>query len=204
MRWDRLFEDLEHQLDSDREAERAAVADEAERLRVSKLGLRERLIALLDPETPTSVTVELTDASTRQGRLDAVGADVVVLRSAGSARATTILRLDAVVAIGMAREAMRRSVRADAARGRSPLADRLTWGYILRDTARRREAVLLLLNAGRTLHGTIDRVGADHLDIALHERGTSRRSAEVTDHRVVPFSAVAGIELLGGQSPARH
>ena len=44
--------------------------------------------------------------------------------------------------------------------------------------------------------GTIDRAGADHLDIALHEPGTPRRASEVTGHRIVPFAR-------GGVDPAR-
>lgn len=46
MRWERFFEDLEHQLDSEFEAERAALDTEAERLRLSRLRLRERLALL--------------------------------------------------------------------------------------------------------------------------------------------------------------
>ena len=60
---------------------------------------------------------------------------------------------------------------------------------------RRRVAVAVHLTNGRMLAGTIDRAGADHLDIALHEPGTPRRADEVTGHRIVPFGAVAWIRL---------
>jgi hypothetical protein len=40
------------------------------------------------------------------------------------------------------------------------------------------------------LHGTIDRVGRDHLDIAVHERGVMRRETAVTEYRIVPFSSL--------------
>ena len=43
MRWDRFFDDLEGQLASEWEAERAALDTEAERLRLSRVALRERL-----------------------------------------------------------------------------------------------------------------------------------------------------------------
>ena len=52
------------------------------------------------------------------------------------------------------------------------------------------------------LAGTIDRAGADHLDIALHEPGTPRRASEVSGHRVVPFGAVAWIRLDSGATLA--
>ncbi|HET8927649.1 MAG TPA: hypothetical protein VFN24_07440, partial [Microbacterium sp.] len=51
------------------------------------------------------------------------------------------------------------------------------------------------LLGGRTLSGTIDRAGADHLDLALHPAGTPRRASEVSGHRVVPFGAIACVRL---------
>ncbi|MBN9169218.1 MAG: hypothetical protein J0J11_04735, partial [Microbacterium sp.] len=48
---------------------------------------------------------------------------------------------------------------------------------------------------GRALSGTIDRALHDHLDIALHDPGAPRRSADVTGVRVVPFGAVAWVRL---------
>ena len=72
-------------------------------------------------------------------------------------------------------------------------------GFVMRDLVRRRVAVDVHLSQWRMLAGTIDRAGADHLDIALHEPGTPRRAGEVTGHRIVPFAAVAWIRL----DPAR-
>lgn len=51
MEWDRLFEDLEDQIASGWEAERAALDAEAERLRIARLDLRTRLGALADEGT---------------------------------------------------------------------------------------------------------------------------------------------------------
>ena len=39
-------------------------------------------------------------------------------------------------------------------------------------------------------HGTIDRVGRDHLDLAEHEPGVPRRDAAVTRIRIVPLTEV--------------
>jgi hypothetical protein len=71
----------------------------------------------------------------------------------------------------------------------------VTFGFVLRDIARRRLPVRVALTTGRTLVGTIDRVGADHLDLALHERGAPRRASEVTGHRVVAFAAIQRVRL---------
>jgi hypothetical protein len=64
------------------------------------------------------------------------------------------------------------------------LTDRLGLPFVLRDLARRRRAVQLRLRAGSTA-GTIDRVGRDHLDLAVHPVDAARRA-----------SAVARIEVL--------
>jgi hypothetical protein len=64
----------------------------------------------------------------------------------------------------------------------------------LRDLCRRRRAVDLDLLTG-AIHGTIDRVGRDHVDLALHERGTPRRESEVTQHRIVPLAQLRLVRL---------
>jgi hypothetical protein len=56
-------------------------------------------------------------------------------------------------------------------------------------------AVALHTADGRVLTGTIDRAGADHLDLALHEPGAPRRAGDVRGYRLVPFAAVAWIGL---------
>ena len=80
---------------------------------------------------------------------------------------------------------------------RSALADRLTLGFVLRDLVRRRASVAVHLASGRALTGTIDRAGADHLDLALHEPGSPRRADAVTGHRIVPFAAISWIRVDG-------
>ena len=47
MRWDRLFDDLESQPDHEQREEERALALETERLRIGRLGLRERLTAMV-------------------------------------------------------------------------------------------------------------------------------------------------------------
>jgi hypothetical protein len=65
---------------------------------------------------------------------------------------------------------------------------------VLRDLCRRRVAAEVHTTAGvRT--GTIDRVGRDHLDLAVHERGEPRRHRNVADVLLLPFSAVRRILL---------
>ncbi|MCU1513193.1 MAG: hypothetical protein JWO10_283, partial [Microbacteriaceae bacterium] len=67
------------------------------------------------------------------------------------------------------------------------LASRIGLGIMLRDLCRRRRAIDVRLLDGE-LHGTIDRVGRDHFDLAVHEPGMHRREREVGGYRVVPFA----------------
>ena len=202
MRWNRFFEDLEHELDSGLEVQQASVDGEAERLRVSRLELRTRFLAL----SGSGVLLELAGGSLLIGRLVAGGADWIgLIREPGGA---ALVPLRSIHAIRIGREAMLASVgagvgaSADAGAGRdsakparTSLSERQTFGYVLRDLARRRIAVVLQQNDERALAGTIDRVGADHLDLALHDRGAPRREAEVSGYRIVPLAAVAWVKL---------
>ena len=72
------------------------------------------------------------------------------------------------------------------------LTDRLGLPFLLRDLARRRRTVELLLRSGTTT-GTIDRVGRDHLDLAVHPQDEWRRQRAVTRIEVV---ALADLVLL--------
>jgi len=199
VRWDRFFDDLESQLASEWEAERAALDTEAERLRLSRIALRERLSVLVERESDSAPpSFEVADGTVLVADVSGVGADWVALEDARSG--ALVVPIASIAAIGMPHADILRSAR-PAAR-RSVLADRMTFGFVIRDLVRRRVSVSVHLTQGRMLAGTIDRAGADHLDIALHEPGTPRRASEVSGHRVVPFGAVAWIRLDSGATLA--
>jgi len=193
VRWDRFFEDLEDQLDSEWEAERAALESEAERLRLSRLSLAQRLRALTASEAGT-VAVDLVDGSAVPGRVTGVGADWLALALAETRAGAAIVPLEAVAGIGMASADLLRTARADPV---PPvrLSERMTLGFVLRDLARRRVPVTVHGRSGRAAAGTIDRALADHLDLALHDPGQPRRAPAVTAFRLIPFSAIAWIRL---------
>jgi hypothetical protein len=197
VRWDRFFDDLEGQLASEWEAERAALDTEAERLRLSRVSLRERLTSLVDRErNGTAPSFEVGGGTVVSAEVTAVGADWVALD--GGRAGALVVPFSAIEAIGMPHADVLRSARPSLRR--SALSDRMTLGFVVRDLVRRRVAVTVHLVQGRLLSGTIDRAGADHLDIALHDRGAPRRATEVTGHRIVPFGAVAWIGLDDGVS----
>ena len=191
MRWDRFFEDLEDQLDSEWEAERAALDTETERLRLARVPARDRLVAMT--REGREVSVALRDADTVIGRVTRVGADWIAVLSDGAGATAVIVPLHAVVALGAPIETLLASVR-DADAGPA-IAERMGIGFVLRDLVRRRIPVTLVLVGGASLHGTIDRAGADHLDLALHEPGSPRRASSVSGYRLVPFDALVAVRL---------
>lgn len=62
-----------------------------------------------------------------------------------------------------------------------------------RGWARERSVVRLLRQYDVALEGTIDRVGADHLDLAVHDPGLPRRPENIRRHACVPFVAISGV-----------
>lgn len=192
MRWDRFFEDLEDQLDSEWEAERAALDTEAERLRLSRVSLRERMVAL--GGDPRDHTMHLVDGDPVRGRVTRVGADWLAA-VAGDGRIATaiIVPLWAIADVTAPADALLASVRG--AEAGTALSQRMGFGFVLRDLVRRRIPVSVQIAAGRTLTGTVDRAGADHLDLALHDPGAPRRPENITGYRIVPFAAVRAVRL---------
>ena len=192
MQWDRLFEDLEGQLASEWEAERAALDAEAERLRISRIDLRTRLVSLAARRHP--ILLDLGDGERQTLTVHDIGADWVAT-SPGQGDALTIIPLTAILAIGIDHGAL-----LDSLDGEAPapaLRGRMTLGFVLRDLARRRMPVMLAGVRSEPVHGTIDRAGVDHLDIALHEPGQPRRASAVQGFRMVPFTAVRWIRIAG-------
>lgn len=190
MRWDRFFDDLEDQLASEWEAERAVLDTEAERLRLSRVTLVERLRGL---EASDSCSFEFADGAVLAGTVAAVGADWVGIVLA-TGHGGVLAPLSGLTAVAVSQPDLLRSARATAGPTRG-LAERMTIGFVLRDLARRRVPVALHTTGDRALAGTIDRAGADHLDLALHEPGAPRRAADVRGYRLVPFSTIAWVAL---------
>ena len=201
MRWDRFFDDLEDQLSSEWEAERAALDTEAERLRLSRVALRDRLSALTERDPASApATFELSDGTVMAAEVSGLGADWLALQPVERRAGAILAPLASVVSIGMPHAELLRTARPLPTR--TALSERMTLGFVLRDLVRRRVFVTVGFSGGRLASGTIDRAGADHLDIALHDAGTSRRADAVTGYRLVPFSSMAWIRLEAGAAIA--
>ena len=197
MRWDNLFDDLEGQLEQELGAEETDLRAEEERLRLGRLTLRDRLLALNRGGDSDPVRMMLSDGSVLELRprtfgRDWISGDVV---DQSARRAQFILPLDAIAGLLLTRKQVTDSLEdASSAESERGLSRRLGLAFVLRDLCRRRQSVELMTRDGVT-HGTIDRVGRDHFDLAVHERGTARRESLVSHYRIVPFSRLLLVRL---------
>ncbi|WP_243063565.1 hypothetical protein [Humibacter sp. RRB41] len=210
MRWDNLFADLEGQLEHELGAEDLELRVEEERLRLGRLSLRDRMRAVSDPgdDRAAPLLLWLADGSAVRLRPATFGRDWVSGELVGDAAqgveaarasARALVPLDAVASISLTEAQVAPSLEGTGEQDRAPdaaprLIDRLGLAFPLRDLARRRSAVTVTTLAG-DLHGTIDRVARDHVDLALHEPGAPRRAANVRGIRIVPMTAVVLVRI---------
>lgn len=196
MRWDNLFDDLEGQLEHELSAEETDLRAEEERLRVGRLSLRDRLTALADaPGGHGLLRVVLVAGNSVTVRPLTFGKDWLAGDLVGElARSTPcVLPLAGIAGVLLAPGHIERSL---VALPESParIVDRLGLPFVLRDLCRRRKT--LEIQAGTaTLHGTIDRVGRDHVDLAVHPPGSLRRASEVSQVRLVPLGQIQLVRL---------
>jgi hypothetical protein len=170
---------LEAQLDADERAGFEAEVGDLVRAERGALTLADRLRA----HVGCDLTWTVVTGETASGTVLDLGADWLLVRTDAS---DVVLPLSSVTAIG----GLSRSAVGEQGLGR---ALRLT--YVLRGLARDRSAVVLTVSGGGTVTGTIDRVGADHVDVAVHQLDEPRRPAAVTAVRCVPIAAVVMVAV---------
>ncbi|HEV2888158.1 MAG TPA: hypothetical protein VGX49_14695, partial [Jatrophihabitans sp.] len=64
-------------------------------------------------------------------------------------------------------------------------------GRVLRGVARDRSVLRICLTDATVLDGTVDRVGSDFVEFAVHAAGEPRRREEVREVLVLPIGALA-------------
>lgn len=190
MRWQNLFDDLESQLESELGAEEVDLLAEEERLRLGRLSLRDRIRAVHEaaPEAPLGLTLRTGERITLQ--IAAVGRDWLAGELDAGIRPSAIVPFAAVASLDPVAGQLASSLRADSTpEPPTALSARLGLAFVLRDLCRRRAAVDLHV-AGERLHGTVDRVARDHLDLAEHAAGEPRRTAAVARIRIIAFASL--------------
>ncbi|VXB51480.1 hypothetical protein [Citricoccus sp. K5] len=176
MRWDGLFADLEAQLAQGHWQDTEAEAAEMTRGERSSIALIDRLRGAVG----TPLALLLADGERLELSLSTVGSTWI----GGTDRSgSLVVNLAAVAAVD--------SPLAVVAQEPSPGRRRLGIGSLYRSLSRARVALVVTGRDGRLLgEGTIDRVGLDHLDLAVHPRDEQRRGRNVRGLRVIPFDAI--------------
>jgi len=193
MRWDDLFADLESQLEQKLTADEVDFRAEEERLRLARLGLRDRLASVHragERGVDTAVHLVLRDGAVVVMVPSAVGKDWMAGEIADGSRHPPfgIIPVDAIGSMVLTRDQVYASLdTVEPAETSHALSARLGLGFVLRDLCRRRQPLHLRVADG-IFHGTLDRVGRDHCDLAVHDTGAVRRESDVTEFRIVRFS----------------
>jgi hypothetical protein len=184
MRWEGMFADLEAQAEALAVAERAGEVDEQYRAELGVITLLDRL----RPATGTALRLHTAGAGLIAGVLTRLGPDWVLLDQDGGRE--VVVRLAAVTAVaGLGRPA---SVPGSL----DAVTARLGLWFVLRRIARDRLPVTLHLADGSVIHATIDRVGSDFAEAAVHSPGQARRAGAVREQLLVPTSALVSVARI--------
>jgi hypothetical protein len=184
MRWEALFEDLEADVERIATAELAAEVADRTRRELARI----RLVDRLREATGRTVTVAVAGHGPVAGVLADAGPDWLLLTADGGRE--VLLPLSAVLAV----TSLGAAAVDPASEGKVARAFQL--GHVLRAVVRDRATVHCGLVDGSFYVGTLDRVGADHVDVAEHAPDEPRRPAAVRTVRTVPLSALAIIRRL--------
>jgi hypothetical protein len=194
MRWDNLFDDLEDQLSAERNlAERDAFRDSLRQKNATRA-----LLTVMDEEFwfgrgPAPVQV-WTKGFSLWITVDNFGRDWIAgqVSEPRALAGYAIINAAAVVSLEFLGTTVPAEQGApDAAPARVQAGpkrlERITLRILLRDLARRRKSGWVSAD-GQQIHGTIDRVGADFLELAKHPEHSARRSNSLESRAFLPLS----------------
>lgn len=191
MRWEALFTDLAAQAEAAEAAELDAEVIERTRAELGRVRLVDRLRA----QVGASLTVGTVAGPTarRTGRITAVGPDWLLLATAGAAAGGEGQPGEALVPLAAVLWVEGLSTATAAAGGEGRVAARLDLRSALRGLVRDRAPVGVVLRDSAELTGVLDRVAADHVDLATVAPGEDRRRGAVRRLRTLPLPALAVI-----------
>ncbi|SNR74294.1 hypothetical protein [Blastococcus mobilis] len=179
MRWQQLFEDLQSQFEAEQAAGERAESASRTRTEMGAVHLGQRLGGALG----FSLTLGVRGAGPVAGVLVDQGPDWLLLED-GQGRE----QLVALAAVGTVAGLGRRTTVPEPVDG---VRARLDLRRALRGLARDRRVVQVVLDDGGTLTGTLDRVGADFVELAVHPADEFRRNEAVQGVQAVVIRAVA-------------
>ncbi len=174
----RLLADADSALAADESLERDLEVDDRIRHEWGAIGIIDRIAA----HKGQVVRITMRGAGLVEGYVEDVAVDWIMLTRPG--RDTYLMAGAILGARGLSSVARDPHTvkKTDLARNATSL---------LREFASARSTVSLVLIDGSCLEGTVDRAGADHVELAIHPTDTPRRTRNVTETICVPFTAVA-------------
>lgn len=184
MRWDILFADLEARFDDLADAELMAQLPDRQRSAAGRLTMVQRCAGSLG----ASVRVRLRSGRLWTGELRTVGSDWLLLD--GSGGQDIMIALAAVTSL--------EGLTPTTGLPLTDVARRFDLRMALRGIARDRSPVVVAVTGsmeghhggGTELPGTIDRVGADFIEVAQHAMWEPRRAQSVRAVLLVPLAAI--------------
>lgn len=182
MRWDSLFNDMESQFAESERLALDAEINERTRAEMVTAELADRLRGSLR----CRLAAHLDCGEVFRGALSHAGADALVL---DEEQRQVLIPYASV----MWYEGLGRMTVAEPSQVRRGIG----LAHALRGLARDRAELSVTLRGQGSgpvrLTGVIDRVGKDHLDLAVYTPGESRRSRQVNQVSVIPFASLAAI-----------
>lgn len=177
VRWDELFADLERQWEGLADGARQAEIADRTRAEFARVGLVERLRG----SEGRHVRLSTRGGRDVSGELSRVGADFVLLTESGAECLLPLSAVGSVTGLGGA-SASDETV--------GPVRARLGLGAVLRRIATDRSAVTVLGVDGRAVSGTVQRVGADFVEMVEHDADETVGRAPARRLLLVPFDAI--------------
>ncbi len=181
MRWDELFRDLEAQADAAAADDLASEVAQRTRQEAGRL----RMVDRLRPALGAAVGVQVAGLGAVSGRLVEVGSQWLLLDE-GAGRSVLVPLTGVLAVSGL-------GVGSAVPGSEGAVLARLGLASALRGVAQDRAPVTVVLADASVVTGTVDRVGADFLEITEHASGEARRRDRVGGVRVVPFEALAAV-----------
>lgn len=176
MRWERLFDDLEAQLEAGGQADLEAELRDRSRAERARIRTIDRLRAAVGG----TLDLSLRNGRRERGRLLRCGPDWLLLEPEPGRE--VVVPLAAVVLLG----GLPRAAIEPGSEGL--VAGRLDLRHVLRAVARDRSRVTLALDGGLVVAGIVLQVGADHLEVSEDGRAVSSQ--------LVPFGALLSLRRL--------
>lgn len=190
VRWEQLFADLDAQFGELADAELMAELPDRQRSAAGTLTMVQRCIGAIGSD----LRVRVRSGAGHSGVLQSVGPDWILLGDTNSGE--VLLSLSAITTI----EGLTSTTGAPL----STVGRRLDLRFAMRGIARDRSPVVIEVagasvgqtGVGTEISGTIDRVGADFVELAQHAMWEPRRAGAVRSMMLLPVNAVNSVRAL--------